>query len=84
MRTVGKESRGVYATLRSYPATVIGTSKRHGRGGRQSLPYAFTEQGVAMLSSVLRSQRAALVNVAMQPGRFAVFATAISMAGVPE
>jgi len=27
------------------------------------LPYAFTEQGVAMLSSVLRSQRAVLVNV---------------------
>lgn len=26
-------------------------------------PYAFTEQGVAMLSSVLRSRRAALVNV---------------------
>jgi hypothetical protein len=29
------------------------TSKR-GRGGRRYLPYAFTEQGVAMLSSVLR------------------------------
>jgi hypothetical protein len=28
-------------------------------------PYAFTEQGVAMLSSVLKSQRAALVNVAV-------------------
>src|SRR2546426_10881308 len=28
-------------------------------------PYAFTEQGVAMLSSVLRSKRAALVNVAI-------------------
>jgi hypothetical protein len=27
-------------------------------GGRRYLPYAFTEQGVAMLSSVLRSQRA--------------------------
>src|SRR5467141_622050 len=33
------------------------TSKR-GRGGRRYLPYAFTEQGVAMLSSVLRSSRA--------------------------
>ncbi len=32
-------------------------------GGRRSPPYAFTEQGVAMLSSVLRSKRAALVNV---------------------
>lgn len=34
-----------------------------GRGGRRYLPYAFTEQGVAMLSSVLRSPRAILVNV---------------------
>lgn len=33
------------------------------RGGRRYLPYAFTEQGVAMLSSVLRSPRAVLVNV---------------------
>ena len=32
-------------------------------GGRRYAPYAFTEQGVAMLSSVLRSQRAARVNV---------------------
>jgi hypothetical protein len=32
-------------------------------GGRRHLPYAFTEQGVAMLSSVLRSPRAIQVNV---------------------
>ena len=32
-------------------------------GGRRYLPYAFTEQGVAMLSSVLRSPRAVLVNI---------------------
>ena len=32
-------------------------------GGRRYSPYAFTEQGVAMLSSVLRSQRAIQVNV---------------------
>lgn len=32
-------------------------------GGRRYLPYAFTEQGVAMLSSVLRSHRAILVNI---------------------
>jgi len=32
-------------------------------GGRRHRPYAFTEQGVAMLSSVLRSDRAVLVNV---------------------
>ncbi len=34
-------------------------------GGRRYLPYAFTEQGVAMLSSVLHSKRAILVNVAI-------------------
>jgi len=34
-----------------------------GRGGRRTAPYAFTEQGVAMLSSVLRSERAVRVNV---------------------
>lgn len=32
-------------------------------GGRRHLPYAFTEQGVAMLSSVLRSHRAVQVNI---------------------
>ena len=35
----------------------------NGRGGRRYAPYAFTDQGVAMLSSVLRSKRAVLVNV---------------------
>lgn len=39
------------------------TSKR--RGGRRYPPYAFTEQGVAMLSSVLRSRRAIQVNIAI-------------------
>jgi hypothetical protein len=33
------------------------------RGGRRYAPYAFTEQGVAMLSSVLHSKRAVLANV---------------------
>ena len=32
-------------------------------GGRRSLPLAFTEQGVSMLSSVLRSPRAVQVNI---------------------
>ena len=41
----------------------IGMSKAKGRGGRRYLPYVFTEQGVAMLSSVLRSKRAVQVNV---------------------
>jgi hypothetical protein len=34
-----------------------------GHGGRRYRPYAFTEQGIAMLSSVLRSRRAIRVNV---------------------
>ncbi|MGH8707739.1 MAG: ORF6N domain-containing protein [Burkholderiales bacterium] len=34
-----------------------------GRGGRRTAPFAFTEQGVAMLSSVLKSERAVRVNV---------------------
>lgn len=40
----------------------IVTSKG-GRGGRRYLPYVFTEQGVAMLSSVLNSERAIQVNI---------------------
>lgn len=40
----------------------IDTSKET-RGGRRYLPYVFTEQGVAMLSSVLRSKRAVRVNI---------------------
>lgn len=47
-----------WAALRSQ----IVTSKR-GRGGRRYAPYAFTEQGVAMLSSVLKSDRAIAVNI---------------------
>ena len=40
----------------------IAISKK-GRGGRRKLPYAFTEQGVAMLSSVLNSDIAIKVNI---------------------
>lgn len=34
-------------------------------GGRRALPYVFTEQGIAMLSSVLNSERAIRVNIAI-------------------
>jgi hypothetical protein len=44
--------------LRSQIAT-----SNDGRGGRRYAPYVFTEQGVAMLSGVLRSDRAIAVNV---------------------
>lgn len=46
------------ASLRSQIAT-----SNVGRGGRRYAPYAFTEQGVAMLSSVLRSKTAIAVNI---------------------
>ena len=36
----------------------IATSKKETRGGRQYLPFVFTEQGVAMLSAVLKSEKA--------------------------
>jgi ORF6N domain len=51
-------SKEEYKLLRSQ----IVISKK-GRGGRRYLPYVFTEQGVAMLSSVLRSERAVQVNI---------------------
>jgi ORF6N domain len=45
-------------SLRSQIAT-----SNSGRGGRRYQPYAFTEHGVAMLSSVLRSKRAVQMNI---------------------
>ena len=47
------------ASLRSKIVTLESGRGRH----RKYLPYAFTEQGVAMLSSVLRSPRAVRVNI---------------------
>src|SRR2546423_7745097 len=41
----------------------IAIANKPRRGGSRDLPYAFTEQGVAMLSSVLRSERAVAVNI---------------------
>jgi len=46
-----------FANLRSQSVTSSGW------GGRRPPPYPFTEQGVAMLSGVLRSKRAILVNI---------------------
>jgi hypothetical protein len=45
-------------SLRSQSAT-----SKSRRGGRRTAPYAFTEQGVAMLSSVLRSSQAVAANI---------------------
>lgn len=46
-----------WSALRSQSVT------SNGRGGRRYAPYAFTEQGVAMLSSVLGSARAIAINI---------------------
>ena len=40
---------------------IVTSSSTH--GGKRKLPYVFTEQGVAMLSSVLRSKKAIQVNI---------------------
>lgn len=58
--TSGKRLNSSQSVMRSQ--IVISKS---GRGGRRYRPYAFTEQGVAMLSSVLRSARAVEVNIAI-------------------
>jgi len=63
---VGISSSPVSAPKTKKPGAIrsqIVTTSVH--GGRRAIPYAFTEQGVAMLSSVLRSQRAVEVNIAI-------------------
>src|SRR5262245_55290722 len=44
---------------------LLQNARAKGRGGRRTPPYAFTEQGVSMLSSVLSSERAIEVNIAI-------------------
>jgi ORF6N domain len=56
----------IVTTSKSRPgiwSQIVTTSQRRRRA--DALPYAFTEQGVAMLSSVLRSARAVEVNIAI-------------------
>jgi hypothetical protein len=53
--------RSQFATSSLRPQSAASSSALH--GGRRYAPYAFTEQGVAMLSSVLRSPRAVEVNI---------------------
>ena len=58
--------RSQFATLNAGLESLGSQSVTSKRGlHRKYLPYAFTEQGVAMLSSVLRSQRAVEVNIAI-------------------
>ena len=54
---------GEWSALRSQ--SVTSNERPTGRGGRRYAPYAFTEQGVAMLSSVLGSPQAVQVNIAI-------------------
>jgi ORF6N domain-containing protein len=56
--------RSQFATSRTNLRSQFATSST-GHGGRRYLPYVFTEQGVAMLSSVLNSEQAIEVNIAI-------------------
>jgi hypothetical protein len=57
--------RSQTVTLDSTPRLMTTSQSAAPHGGRRTLPYAFAEQGVAMLSSVLRSPRAVEVNIAI-------------------
>ncbi len=60
-----EEAEGLKEHLGSAALRSQFVTSNSGRGGRRYLPMAFTEQGVAMLSSVLRSPRAVQVNIAI-------------------
>lgn len=66
MFQLNKEETGIWksqiVTLKEALRLQNETSKT-GRGGRRYSPYVFTEQGVAMLSSVLKSEQAIYVNI---------------------
>jgi hypothetical protein len=51
-------------------------------GGRRKLPYAFTEQGVAMLSGVLNSPRAIMVNIEIMRAFVRLRDTDVSLADI--
>lgn len=76
--TTGNLNKAVKRNLQRFPSDfmfqlnaaeteslIFQTGRSKGRGGRRHCPYAFTEQGVAMLSSVLRTERAVQVNIAV-------------------
>jgi hypothetical protein len=54
-------------------------ASKEGRGGRRYLPYVFTQEGVAMLSSVLQSPRAVSVNIAIMRAFIRLRAMALSV-----
>lgn len=53
--------RLTFAEAHRFESQSVPSRPRH--GGSRHLPFAFTEEGVAMLSSVLRSERAVRVNI---------------------
>ena len=66
LNTTNGSSRSQTATLNtedSFLKSQIVTSKKENRGGNRYLPYAFTEQGVAMLASILKSETAVKVSI---------------------
>ncbi len=52
-------------TEKEAASLIFQSGRSKSRGGRRNRPFAFTEQGVAMLSSVLNSERAVRVNIAI-------------------
>lgn len=65
--------------LRSQIAT-----SNNGRGGRRYAPYVFTEQGIAMLSSVLRSKTAIAVNIEIMRASVEMRRVAMSYSALKE
>ena len=62
-----KSLRSQFVTLNNYASKSRERQNMERRGRHlKYLPYGFTEQGVAMLSSVLRSERAIRVNIAIR------------------
>ena len=52
-----------YENLKCQFGTSNGSGTENGYGGRRTLPYVFTEQGISMLSAVLRSDQAIAVSI---------------------
>ena len=74
-------SMGEYRSLISQIVTSMG-ERRATRGGRQKPPYVFTEQGVAMLSGILKSEVAVQVSIRLMNAFVAMRRTLASIAPV--
>ncbi len=72
-------SKDEVAALRSQIVT-----SNNGRGGRRYAPYVFTEQGVAMLSGVLRSKQAIAVNIEIMRAFVELRRVAVSYTALQE